>query len=101
MSILGKLEEKIWAPKKKEKEYVAPRVYNISTFYEVETIARDLLKESSVIVNVNGLSLSDRYRVVDFLSGVNYVLRGKRMKLDHNIYLFTSSRVRVTGASEG
>lgn len=81
---------------KKEKspvkiKHVAPIVYNVTSFYEIETIAKNLFIKQSVIINLSNLEIKDKYRVIDFLSGVIYTLRGKREKLEENIYIFSVS----------
>ena len=79
------------APKKKEEHLkkVAPIVYNVTSYYEIENIASNLFLKQSIIVNLSSLAL--KYRVVDFLSGVIYSLNGTRTKLEDNIYLFAIS----------
>ncbi len=81
------------APKKKEEHLkkVAPIVYNVTSYYEIENIASNLFLKQSIIVNLSSLALKDKYRVVDFLSGVIYSLNGTRTKLEDNIYLFAIS----------
>ncbi len=81
---------------KKDKEiikikHLAPIVYNVTSYYEIEGIAKNLFVKQSVIVNLSNLGTKDKYRVVDFLSGVTYSLNGKREKLEENIYIFTVS----------
>lgn len=68
---------------------MAPIVYNVTSYYEVEPIASNLFKKQSIIINLSSLETKDKYRVIDFLSGVSYCLRGTRTKLEENIYLFT------------
>lgn len=78
-------------PKKKEVQIkkVAPIVYNVTSYYEIENIASNLFLRQSIIVNLSSLALKDKYRVIDFLSGVIYSLSGTRTKLEDNIYLFS------------
>lgn len=81
---------------KKEKEvvkvkHVAPIVYNVTSYYEIEGIAKNLFSKQSIIVNLSNLDVKDKYRVIDFLSGVVYSLKGKREKLEENIYIFSVS----------
>lgn len=81
---------------KKEKEevkvkHVAPIVYNVTSYYEIEGIAKNLFSKQSIIVNLSNLEIRDKYRVIDFLSGVVYSLKGKREKLEDNIYIFSVS----------
>ncbi|MCI6357261.1 MAG: cell division protein SepF [Erysipelotrichaceae bacterium] len=70
-------------------KHVAPIVYNVTSYYEIETIANNLFNNQSIIINLSNLELKDKYRVIDFLSGVCYSLKGKRTKLEDNIYIFT------------
>ena len=41
-----------------------------------------------MIVNVSLVSIKERYRVIDFLSGFVMAYQGKRKKLEENIYSF-------------
>lgn len=70
-------------------KHVAPIVYNVTSFYEIESIAKNLFVKQSVIINLSNLEIKDKYRVIDFLSGVIYTLHGKREKLEENIYIFS------------
>ena len=70
---------------------MAPIVYNVTSYYEIESIASNLFLKQSIIVNLSSLALKDKYRVIDFLSGVIYSLNGTRTKLEDNIYLFAIS----------
>ncbi len=71
------------------KARTTPRVFLLMNYHEVQDIANHLLVSQPVIVNVSNLITKDKYRVIDFLSGVIYVLDGKRLKLEQNIYLFS------------
>lgn len=78
---------------KKGTKQITPKVYMVSNYYEVEDIAKNLFLNQSVIVNLTNLITKDKYRVVDFLSGVIYSVDGKRSKLENNIYLFTPKEI--------
>ncbi len=73
----------------KKKSGNAPRVFMVMNYNEAQEIANHLLAKQDVIVNVSNLITKDKYRVIDFLSGVVYALEGKRLKLEPNIYLFS------------
>lgn len=83
-------EEELTSKKKRK----TPRVFTLMTYMEAQDVAHYLLLEQSVIVNVGNLVTKDKYRVIDFLSGVIYALDGERIKLDQNIYLFTPKKTR-------
>lgn len=74
---------------KKKKQVKSPRVFMVFNYNEAQEIANHLLVGQDVIVNITNLALKDKYRVVDFLSGVIYVKEGKRTKLEANVYLFS------------
>ncbi len=80
----------------KKKNKKAPRVFMVMNYHEAQDIAHHLFIEQPAIVNVSNLLTKDKYRVIDFLSGVIYVLDGERVKLDKNIYLFTLEKSRKT-----
>ena len=84
------LEEDTSSKKKRK----TPRVFTLMTSMEAQEVALYLLLDQAVIVNVGNLITKDKYRVIDFLSGVIYALDGERIKLDQNIYLFTPKKTR-------
>ncbi len=84
------LEEDTSSKKKRK----TPRVFTLMTYMEAQDVAHYLLLDQAVIVNVGNLITKDKYRVIDFLSGVIYALDGERIKLDQNIYLFTPKKAR-------
>jgi len=69
----------------------APIVYNVTSYYEIEPIASNLFAHQSIIINLSSLETKDKYRVIDFLSGVAYCLKATRTKLEENIYLFSTN----------
>lgn len=73
----------------KKPQSVTPKVFFVMNYFEVEDIAVPLFYNQSVIVNISSLAMKDKYRVIDFLSGVIYVLEGTRQKLENNVYLFS------------
>lgn len=73
----------------KKKIGIAPRVFMVMNYNEAQEIANNLLAKQDIIVNVSNLITKDKYRVIDFLSGVVYAHEGKRLKLEPNVYLFS------------
>lgn len=73
----------------KRKVTNSPRVFMIMNYNEAQEVANHILVKQDVIVNVSNLTTKDKYRVIDFLSGVIYSLEGRRLKLEPNIYLFS------------
>lgn len=82
--------------KERQKSKKTPQVFMVMNYHEAQDIAHHLFIEQPAIVNVSNLLTKDKYRVIDFLSGVIYVLDGERQKLDKNIYLFTLDKKSKT-----
>ena len=51
-------------------------------------MARILLEGRSIIVNLTSLEIDSQLRVIDYLSGVSFVIGAKRERLDRSVYLF-------------
>ena len=66
----------------------APIIHIVSCIQESEKIAIELMQAKPVIINLTNISTNDKYRIIDFLSGVIFSLQGRRIKLEKNIYLF-------------
>lgn len=66
-----------------------PRVFIVKNFEDVEDCVNCLEQIHSIIVNLSSLEISNRYRIVDFLSGYIYARKGYREKLESNIYMFS------------
>lgn len=69
-----------------------PRSYN-----EVQEIADYLLNKRSVIINLNRLDSMQAKKIVDFLSGTVYAIKGDIQKLDVATFICTPENIEVTG----
>lgn len=72
-----------------------PRSYG-----ETSEIADKLALNKGVIVNLHRLNKDQSKRVVDFLSGVIYALKGNILVVDTNIYLCVPKSMKVSGEIE-
>lgn len=68
---------------------VTPKVFLVKGRDNVYDCIQVLLENKSLIVNVSSLEVKDKLRVIDFLSGYIFALKGTREKLEDNIYVFT------------
>ena len=73
-------------------------VYMPRNFSDIVEIADALRSRQVVIINLQGAERSLLQRVVDFTSGVIYVLDGKIQKLAEAIYLVVPAGVNVNAA---
>lgn len=69
-----------------------PRAYS-----ESQTIADQIKKRNSVVVNLKKVTHDQARRIIDFLSGTLYALGGSLQKLGNDIYLCTPKNVNVEG----
>lgn len=66
-------------------------------FSESQTIADQLKKRNSVVVNLKRVTNDQAKRIIDFLSGTLYAIGGDLQKLGNGIYLCTPKNVNVEG----
>lgn len=73
-------------------------VYKPTAFgEEVRTIADELLKKHTVVLNLERTNRDAARRIVDFLSGVAYAYNGKLKPISANIVIVTPFNVDLTG----
>lgn len=70
-----------------------PKSYN-----EVQEIADYLLNKRSVVINLQRLDTAQAKRIVDFLSGTVYAIKGEIQKLGVATFLCTPDNIEVTGS---
>ncbi|MGL4953780.1 MAG: cell division protein SepF [Culicoidibacterales bacterium] len=69
-----------------------PKAYS-----ESQEIADHLLNHRGVIVNLQRLSPDQGKRIIDFLSGTVYAIKGDIQKVGHNIFLCTPNSFGIAG----
>lgn len=69
-----------------------PRAYS-----ESQQIVDYIKARSAVVVNLKRVTPEQAKRIVDFLSGAVYALRGELQKLGNGIFLCTPNNVNVEG----
>ncbi len=70
-------------------------------FSEAQTIADYLKSSNTVVVNLKRVTPEIAKRIVDFLSGAVYAIRGDLQKLGNGIFLCTPSSVNIEGKISG
>lgn len=66
-------------------------------FSEASQIADYLKKRNSVVVNLRRVTPEQAKRIIDFLSGTLYAIKGDLQKLGGGIFLCTPNNVKVDG----
>ena len=69
-----------------------PRAYS-----EAQQIADHLKKRTTVVVNLKRVTADQAKRIMDFLSGTIYAIRGNIQKIGNGIFLCTPNNIDVQG----
>lgn len=72
-----------------------PRSYD-----DAKEVAEYLLRGKAVIVNIHKLNESSGTRLLDYLTGVSFAIRGSYQKVDNNVFLFAPKDMPVDGKVE-
>lgn len=72
---------------------VEPRLYS-----EVQEVADYLLNNQSVILNFRRMDTEQAAKMIDFLMGVTYAVKGDIQRLDEEIFICTPQSVTVNGS---
>lgn len=67
------------------------------SYDEAQEIADNLLNKRSVVINLQRVDAQQAKRIVDFLSGTVYAIKGDIQKLGVSTFLCTPENVEVTG----
>ena len=71
-----------------------PRAYS-----EAQQIADHLKKRNTVVVNLKRVTADQAKRIMDFLSGTIYAIKGNIQKIGNGIFLCTPNNINVQGKS--
>ena len=69
-----------------------PRAYS-----EAQQIADHLKKRNTVVVNLKRVTAEQAKRIMDFLSGTIYAIKGNIQKVGNGIFLCTPNNINVQG----
>lgn len=83
--------------KKFEQPVTQVILYEPKSYDEVQEIADNLLNHRSVVINLQQVDPMQAKRIVDFLSGTVYAIKGDIQKLGVATFLCTPDNVEVTG----
>lgn len=72
-------------------------LYEPKSYNEVQEIADNLLNKRAVVINLQRIDTTQAKRIVDFLSGTVYAIKGDIQKLGLSTFLCTPENVDVTG----
>jgi len=72
-------------------------LYEPKSYNEVQEIADNLLNKRAIIINLQRVDSTQAKRIVDFLSGTVYAVKGDIQKLGLSTFLCTPENVDVSG----
>jgi len=68
------------------------------SFEDATEIGSYLLRKKAVVVNIHRLTEGNATRLLDFLSGVTFAIKGSKQKVDKNVFLFAPNEMPVDGS---
>lgn len=76
-------------------DYNNINVYSPQNQDEIEKIVLNLIKNEASIINLKSLSKQECQRVLDFLSGAVFALKGTINRLTQELYLITPENLKI------
>ncbi len=70
-----------------------------NTFEDSQNICNMLLSGRPVVVNLEGFDPDDAQRIMDFISGCIYAIKGQYHQISKYIFIFTPENVDISGDS--
>lgn len=70
---------------------LTPRVYS-----EAQDIATFLLRDEAVLVNFRRMDAGEALKIIDFLSGAVYALKGNMQQVSEEIFLCSPANINIT-----
>lgn len=70
-----------------------------SSFEDSQNICNTLLSGRPVVVNLEGFDPDDAQRIMDFISGCIYAIKGRYHQISKYIFIFTPENVDISGDS--
>ena len=70
-----------------------------TTFEDSQNICNMLLSGRPVVVNLEGFDPDDAQRIMDFISGCIYSIKGQYHQISKYIFIFTPENVDISGDS--
>lgn len=70
-----------------------------TSFEDSQNICNTLLSGRPVVVNLEGFDPDDAQRIMDFISGCIYAIKGQYHQISKYIFIFTPENVDISGDS--
>ena len=84
-------------PKKVNTSGMQVCVIKPTSVEDAREITETLLKNRTVILNLEGIEVEIAQRIIDFTSGSCYAIHGNLQKISHYIFIITPASVDISG----
>lgn len=71
------------------------RVLEPRGYADAKDIAKDLLNDRAVLINLKKVNENQMCRITDFLTGTVYAINGDLVRVDQNIFLYTPANFEI------
>ncbi len=82
---------------RREGESEIVKVIKPQEFNEAEKIVQELKAGKTIVVNLEGLEVSQAQRIMDFVGGASYIIDGSLNAISNNIFIAAPDNIEVSG----
>lgn len=80
-----------------ERQPTRIRIMEPKLYSEVRDIADVILSDESVVLNFRRMDKNQAKKVIDFLMGITYAIKGDIQRIGDDIFLCTPTGIKITG----
>ncbi len=81
----------------KEEEEEVVKVIKPQEFNEAQVVAEFLKEGKTIVVNLEGIEISQAQRIIDFIGGASYAVDGSLKAISNNIFIVAPGNIEVSG----
>lgn len=73
------------------------KVIKPQEFNEAQTIVDYLKEGKTIVVNLEGIEISQAQRIIDFIGGASFIIDGSLKAISNNIFIVAPGNIEVSG----
>ena len=81
----------------KQEEGETVRVIKPQEFNEAQIVAEFLKDGKTIVVNLEGIEISQAQRIIDFIGGASFAVDGSLKAISNNIFIVAPGNIEVSG----
>lgn len=93
----GTSEKRVIPFIKKQGDIDVVKVVKPQEFNEAQTIVEHLREGRTIVVNLEGIEISQAQRIIDFVGGASFIIDGSLRAISNNIFIVAPSNIEVSG----